>query len=93
MNVNSSLLKLRISKCPLRGRETYFWHNSRGKGHPYKYVVHSAYTYGLKFNPLAELCKAGLRKSRVSARFELRYESLKSISVLILFVCKFMIGS
>ena len=63
INVNSSLLKLRISKCPLRGRETYFQHNFRGKGHPYKYVVHSAYTYGLKFNPWTELCKAGLRKS------------------------------
>ena len=34
----------------------------------------------------AELFKAGLRQPRVSARFEFRFESLKSISVLILFV-------
>ena len=36
----------------------------------------------------AELFKAGLRLPRVSARFEFRFESLKSISVLILFVYK-----
>ena len=36
----------------------------------------------------AELFKAGLRKPRISARFEFRYESLKSISILILFVYK-----
>ena len=37
----------------------------------------------------AELFKAGLD----SARFEFRFESLKSISVLMLFVYKLMIGS
>ena len=41
----------------------------------------------------AELFKAGLRLPSVSARFEFRFESLKSISVLILFVYKLMIGS
>ena len=41
----------------------------------------------------AEFFKAGLRSPRVSARFELRYESLKGISVLVLFVYKLMIGS
>ena len=41
----------------------------------------------------AELFKAGLRQPRVSARFEFRFESFKSISVLILFVYKLMIGS
>ena len=41
----------------------------------------------------AELFKAGLRWPRVSARFEFRYESLKTISVLILFVCKLIIES
>ena len=41
----------------------------------------------------AELFKAGLREPRVSAMFEFRYESLESISVLILFVYKLMIGS
>ena len=41
----------------------------------------------------AELFKAGLRKPRVSARFEFRFERLKSISVLILFVYKLMIES
>ena len=41
----------------------------------------------------AELFEAGLRLPRVSARFEFRFESLKSISVLILFVYKLMIGS
>ena len=40
----------------------------------------------------AELFKAGLRQPRVSARFEFIFESLKSISVLILFVYKLMIG-
>ena len=34
----------------------------------------------------AELFKARLRKPRVSARFEFRFENLKSSSVLILFV-------
>ena len=41
----------------------------------------------------AELFKAGLRLPSVSARSEFRFESLKSISVLILFVYKLMIGS
>ena len=41
----------------------------------------------------AELFKTGLRQPRVSARFEFRFENLKSISVLILFVYKLMIGS
>ena len=41
----------------------------------------------------AELFKAGLRWPRVSVRFELRFESWKSISDLILFVYKLMIGS
>ena len=44
----------------------------------------------------AALFKAGLRyitQARVSAIFELRFESLKSISALILFVYKLMIGS
>ena len=41
----------------------------------------------------AELFKAGLRWPTVSARFEFRFESLKSISVLVLFVYKLMIGS
>ena len=40
-----------------------------------------------------ELLKAGLRQPRVRARFEFRFESLRSISVLILFVYKLMIGS
>ena len=43
--------------------------------------------------PRAELFKAGLRWPRVSARFEFRFESSKSISVLIFFVYKLMIGS
>ena len=34
----------------------------------------------------AELFKAGLREPRVSAKFEFRFESLKSISVLIFFL-------
>ena len=42
---------------------------------------------------MAELFKAGLRQPRLSARFEFRFESLKSISVLILFVYEMMIGS
>ena len=41
----------------------------------------------------AELFKAGLRWPRVSAKFEFIFESLKSISVLILFVYKLMTGS
>ena len=41
----------------------------------------------------AELFKAGLRQPRVSARFELRFERLKSSSVLIVLVYKLMIGS
>ena len=41
----------------------------------------------------AKLFKAGLRYPRVSVRFEFRFESLKSISVLILFVYKLTIGS
>ena len=41
----------------------------------------------------AELFKAGLRQPRVSAKFEFRFESLKGISVLVLFVYKLMIGS
>ena len=41
----------------------------------------------------AELFKVRLRSPRVSARFEFRFESLKSISVLILFFYKLMIGS
>ena len=41
----------------------------------------------------AELFKDGLRQPRVSARFEFRFESLISISVLILFVYKLMIES
>ena len=41
----------------------------------------------------AELFKAGLRQHRVSAKFEFRFESLKGISVLVLFVYKLMIGS
>ena len=41
----------------------------------------------------AELLKAGLRYPRVGAKFEFRFESLKSISVLILFAYKLMIGS
>ena len=44
-------------------------------------------------NTRAELFKAGLRSPKVSARFEFRFESLKSISVSILFVYKLMIGS
>jgi len=40
-----------------------------------------------------ELFKAGFRQPRVSARLEFRFESLKSISVLIHFVDKLMIGS
>ena len=39
----------------------------------------------------AELFKAGLRQHRVSAKFEFRFESLKGISVLVLFVYKLMI--
>ena len=42
---------------------------------------------------LAELFDVGLRKPRFSARFEFRFESLKSISVLILFAYKLMTGS
>ena len=50
--------------------------------------------WGLIFSyPWAELLKAGLRQPRVSTRFEFRFESLKSISVLILFVYKLMIES
>ena len=41
----------------------------------------------------AALFKAGLRQHRVSAKFEFRFESLKGISVLVLFVYKLMIGS
>ena len=41
----------------------------------------------------AELFKAVLREPRVSAKFDFRFESLKSISVLIFFVYKLMIGS
>ena len=41
----------------------------------------------------AELFKAGLRQPRVSARFEFRFVSVKSILVLILIVYKLMIGS
>ena len=41
----------------------------------------------------AELFKVGLRQPRVSAKFEFRFESLKGISVLVLFVYKLMIGS
>ena len=41
----------------------------------------------------AKLFKAGLRQHRVSAKFEFRFESLKGISVLVLFVYKLMIGS
>ena len=41
----------------------------------------------------AELFKAELRQPRVSARFEFKFESLKSISVLILFVYKLVIES
>ena len=41
----------------------------------------------------AEMFKVGLRYQRVSARFEFRFESLTSISVLILFVYRLMIGS
>ena len=41
----------------------------------------------------AKSFKAGLRYPRVSARFEFRFESLKRISVLILFVYKLMIES
>ena len=41
----------------------------------------------------AKLFKAGLRYPRVSVRFEFRFESLKSISVLILFVYRLTIGS
>ena len=41
----------------------------------------------------AELFKAGLRQPRVSAIFEFRYEGLESISILMLFVYKLMIGS
>ena len=44
-------------------------------------------------NTWAELFKAVLRQPRVSARFEFRFEGLKSISVLILFVYKLMIES
>ena len=39
-----------------------------------------------------ELFKAGLSWPRVSARFEFRFDSVKSISVLILFVYKLIIG-
>ena len=48
---------------------------------------------GFFFPFLAELFKARLRKPRVSARFEFRFESLKRISVLIFFICKLMIES
>ena len=41
----------------------------------------------------AELFKTGLRWPTVSARFEFRFENLKTISVLILLVYKLMIGS
>ena len=41
----------------------------------------------------ARLFKAGLKKPRVSARFEFRFENLKSISVLILSVYMLMFGS
>ena len=41
----------------------------------------------------AELFKAGLRQPRVGARFGFRFESLKSVSVLNLFVYKLKIGS
>ena len=43
-------------------------------------------------NAWAGLFKAGLRLSRLSAKFELRYERLKSKFSLILFVNKLMIG-
>ena len=57
-----------------------------------------SYSFGIKtvntfIHSWAELFKAGLRLPSVSARFEFRFESLKSISVLILFVYKLMIGS
>ena len=48
---------------------------------------------GFFFPFWAELFKARLRKPRVSARFEFRFESLKRISVLIFFICKLMIES
>ena len=51
------------------------------------------FNYNKDVLPRAELFEAGLRQPRVSARFEFRFESLKSISVLILFVYKLMIGS
>ena len=41
----------------------------------------------------AESFEAGLRQPRVSARFEFRFESLKSLSLDFLFVYKLMIGS
>ena len=44
-----------------------------------------------RVNYRAELFKAGLRQPRVSARFEFRFESLKSSSVLILLVYQLMI--
>ena len=42
LSMSYSLIKAKNSK--IRGRETSFWHDFRGKGHPY--VVHSA--YGIK---------------------------------------------
>ena len=62
----------------------------------YSYLKDSLFTEvkrDAELEPRAELFKAGLRKPRVSVRFDFRFESLKSISVLILFVYKLMIGS
>ena len=43
-------------------------------------------------NRRAELFKAGLREPRISANFEFRFESLKSIFSVIVFVYNMMIG-
>ena len=51
------------------------------------------FNYNKDVLPRAELFEAGLRQPRVSVRFEFRLESLKSISFLILFVYKLMIGN
>ena len=55
-------------------------------------TVQVNWTLGV-FITRAELFKAGLGQPRVSARFEFRFESLKSSSVLILLVYRLMIGS
>ena len=51
------------------------------------------FNYNKDVLPRAKLFEAGLWQPRVSVKFQFRLESLKSISVLILFVYKSMIGN